>query len=351
MCVAIYVPKGIRTPSLDVLEQCQKNNRDGAGVAWVEGRQVVWKKGIDAKTAHLLLQDVENTPRFIHFRLATVGGSNPKLCHPFPVSPRVGLALEGQADEVLMHNGHFRDWKEMILKAGVRRIPRGPWSDTRGLALLAHHYGEGFLEMIDEKIGLLRKDGSCLLFGTWTAEEGAYYSNLYWRSYTFRYNDHGYGPNLPYNAPVNSRADEDYFSAGGGGYDLSAKKEAVAVVKDTPVTSDVPTCATPVCSTEEEAVVEVASLPLIPPPSIQPIALDVGATESDRELLESLQIMEEARKENLSVKEQVELRQIQEDLRAKLKARGLVFKQPKRDDRGEEGYYGRSYTKRMTQKR
>jgi len=159
MCLLITA-EGKR-PSEELLRRAARANSDGAGIAWIEGELVRWEKNVDPEVAIRLAARVP-MPFLVHFRWATVGGVNTPLCHPFPVSRGVSTQAAGRARAVLAHNGHWHGWEDhsgaIAARAGVR-VPKGPWSDSRAIAWVAHLVGEEALELIDEKVAILDKDG------------------------------------------------------------------------------------------------------------------------------------------------------------------------------------------------
>jgi hypothetical protein len=85
MCVILVCPAHVR-PDRATLEACHAANPHGAGVAWRDGDEVRWLKGLDP-------DELNRCPKLpgeivIHFRMASVGRWCPALCHPFPVTRR-----------------------------------------------------------------------------------------------------------------------------------------------------------------------------------------------------------------------------------------------------------------------
>lgn len=196
MCIAIIVPRGIAAPSQETLEACEAANSHGGGIAWIQGKQVRWRKGL--KTADILqVMKYAPTPYFIHFRIATAGGVQEALCHPFGVDKAASFAPTGAASAVLMHNGHWSEWRENMLRLLRGKVPKGPWSDSRAMAYIAYHYGTEALELIDEKVAVLHADGSIERFGAgWQLRNDCWYSNLSWR-YTTQYDPREWKPLKP----------------------------------------------------------------------------------------------------------------------------------------------------------
>ena len=224
MCVIMIVSKN--RPSEKMVAGAYKTNDHGAGIAWREkagdGKTPIvrWKKGLKEDEMQKLCKDLP-LPYIAHFRIASCGGQNPLLCHPFPVSKEVDLALEGQTKGyVLFHNGHWGEWKffcrETALKTG-NKIPNGPWSDSRAMAWAAHNFGIGILEMIDEKSVAFGPSDIEVMRGTgWEEVDGVWCSN---KSFTFgTYNQthqRGGGRDASFfgrGHDADSHARDDYFT-------------------------------------------------------------------------------------------------------------------------------------------
>lgn len=156
MCVIYACSTSL--PPFDELERGSDTNDDGAGVSWLGKTpkgvpRIFWKKGLkDHKEVLDFIKKQNLTyPLAIHFRTASVGGKLDGLCHPFPLGKGVPLWLEGDAEEVLMHNGHLQDWEKLVMAAGLpakETFPTGPWSDSRALAWLTHLKGYGILPFV-----------------------------------------------------------------------------------------------------------------------------------------------------------------------------------------------------------
>lgn len=168
----------------EMVSRAYHQNDHGGGVAWREKGYVKWKKGLDEKGMQEMVKDLP-LPFITHFRIASCGGKSPQLCHPFPISADVDLALEGQTKGfVLFHNGHWNEWKHFTKETALRKgtkIPMGSWSDSRAMAWAANHYGLGILEMIDEKCVAFGPGELELVRGTgWDDVEGVWCSNKHW---------------------------------------------------------------------------------------------------------------------------------------------------------------------------
>ena len=185
MCV-IAIAEDKRIESDDVARMYETNNA-GAGIAWRHKGQIIWRKGLN-------LQEIKDLcaalplPYVAHFRIPTCGGPYSGLCHPFPITEDVSLELQGKTDgEVLFHNGHWTQWKDVVLKAiiesgGKIKTPYGRWSDSRALAFMAHHFNYSIVELIDERVAIFGPKVLQIFGSTWTRTDGILVSNKLWQT-------------------------------------------------------------------------------------------------------------------------------------------------------------------------
>ena len=108
MCIILTCEPNCR-PKDDVIETCFSNNPDGAGLMWIEDGMVQTSKGYD--DAESLLDMVHcvplTSPLCIHMRIATSGGIDAGVCHPFPLCYDMTALHAGDVEcsAALMHNG------------------------------------------------------------------------------------------------------------------------------------------------------------------------------------------------------------------------------------------------------
>lgn len=163
MCVIMLVDnkKGIR-PTDEMVQKAWTRNPHGVGIAWREGDEVVWAKGLDFEAAKKAIKETP-LPYVVHFRHASpAAGSEksikPAMCHPFPVSKATGLGLTGRTKGyVLFHNGNWAAWEYDLKAAAINSntpIPTGKWTDSRAMAFLCSIYGLGFMELLTDQKGL-----------------------------------------------------------------------------------------------------------------------------------------------------------------------------------------------------
>lgn len=116
MCVICVKEKGFQLPSKETLENCFKNNPDGAGFMFTKAGLVRYEKGFmtfesfyDALKKHFPKPRIEKqVPVILHFRIGTHGDKRaPTHTHPFPVTRdmRRMVKLEGDVPLAVVHNG------------------------------------------------------------------------------------------------------------------------------------------------------------------------------------------------------------------------------------------------------
>lgn len=182
MCIAIVVPGIAAFPALEDLRDMEHVNQDGAGIAWIDRKWVRYLKGLTADEVYKFGSKLTG-PRLVHFRMATAGGTEPGLCHPFPIAATAPLDLRGKAKAVMMHNGHWGDFE--LAAELCQPLPPGPWSDTRLMARLLASKGHKWARYLVNrahagKIAVMRSEGNVSLFGHWSLYQGCHYSNLFW---------------------------------------------------------------------------------------------------------------------------------------------------------------------------
>lgn len=184
MCVAIYKPKRVNLPSLEILKQCWDANPDGAGFALLTGGEraieihkgyMTWKQFVAAYEKYRLAEFTGDM--LLHFRIATHGGVSPGNTHPFSLTKDVKLLQHTnvRTNYALVHNGM------------LPIEPEGDISDTMEFCRrLAPFYQNipAALELIEgmagnNKIAVMTRE-KVHLFGAWETRDGVYFSNLLW---------------------------------------------------------------------------------------------------------------------------------------------------------------------------
>jgi len=179
MCVIAILRKARLTE--DQVSLMYDSNDSGGGAAWRElgdnnEPAVRWSKG-NSKEEMVELNKTLPFPYVLHFRVPSGGTSKSLLaCHPFVIDDDATCHYEGITKNfVLFHNGFWRDWEDKLQNisiSGFVKIPPGPWSDSRGLALAANHLGRGFLSLTKERIAALGPgDLDLEAYGNWETIE------------------------------------------------------------------------------------------------------------------------------------------------------------------------------------
>jgi hypothetical protein len=171
-------------PPVDALRRAARSNDDGAGLAFVQRGRVRVVRSLDPEYIIRMFHSPEvRLPAMIHFRLASAGGVDARLCHPFPISSTGAADKDYTCNAALAHNGHWGEWCHLLAAilaaspAGDRSRAKlsGPWSDTRALAVVAARIGLNspiFEEICARagRVGVLTPRGLIRL-GHWPAAE------------------------------------------------------------------------------------------------------------------------------------------------------------------------------------
>jgi predicted glutamine amidotransferase len=150
----------------------------------------------------LALRKEVKLPSVWHFRSATHGGINQELTHPFLVSPQRPFSnpLKGSlrsGESLLFHNGvEGQAIGQLINLLAIKnmRLDDTTMSDTRAIAISVSLVGEVVLSLYSSKFAIMRSDGTILVRGTFTEEDGLLVSSpLRWEIDFTRWHRGGYG--------------------------------------------------------------------------------------------------------------------------------------------------------------
>ncbi len=167
MCVIAIVTKN--RPDHEMIEKMWAPNDHGGGAAWREldkqGNSIVrWMKGFDLKEMHRLAKSLP-LPHILHFRAASKGMEvKDELCHPFAIDRKGSVELQGSTkNHVLFHNGTWWEWEKwlqmLVTSTPGLKMPEGPWSDTRAIALMTHFKGIPYVDLfIKERMVMFGPD-------------------------------------------------------------------------------------------------------------------------------------------------------------------------------------------------
>lgn len=195
MCVIMYKPSGASLPTKETIRAMWDSNRDGAGFMWKNPKtnEIHYRKGyFDFNTfyndikAHYRL----NREMAIHCRIATSGGVNKSMCHPFPMVKNNLMMKSSHLDSktypFVMHNGvisttfvdNLSDTCSYIINSLVPRYKKdklffyNPFEETS----IKNEIGAS-------KLLIFSPLCKAKMIGDWTEIDGCYFSNTHfaWR--------------------------------------------------------------------------------------------------------------------------------------------------------------------------
>jgi hypothetical protein len=188
MCIIFVCDGGSRVPNDDI-ELAWQSNMDGAGMGWADGEAVHAYKGYttlaDLLPNYAIMASMGH-PHVLHLRLASSGGDDALLTHPYIVRRQSPLQLvfESGRESALYHNGHWSEWETIALAAIATgwHPASGRWNDSRMIAHLVAIGGKHLLDdLIPGKFALLTKNG-IETFGTFERiAPGILASNTMWQ--------------------------------------------------------------------------------------------------------------------------------------------------------------------------
>lgn len=199
MCIIVVKKIGVEMPSYETLETCFRNNDDGAGFMYADGKTVRIRKGfmkfddfVDAINEEFADKPVKDYALVMHFRIATSGDTLQCCTHPFPItSDKEKLSkLSCESRWGIAHNGVIHG-----------RETRKGWSDTMdfvaGVVTPLAHMNANFMRNDDaldllesacnSKLAILENSGEIATVGKFYEVDGVLYSNTTYLDYTYRY--------------------------------------------------------------------------------------------------------------------------------------------------------------------
>jgi hypothetical protein len=187
MCVIAICEK--RKLTTDEIAKMWAGNSHGAGMAWTEKGQVCYRKGF------MKLSDFQkfyksrsfSLPHIVHFRIASVGPACEELTMPFTCSLDSPLVSTYKGkDEALVHNGTYREWKEVLgttVMATEKRV-LGAVNDSRLCAILRYLVPAMLPEIArtsSSRFAVINPKGQVEWFGKFDDHNGIKTSNSYWK--------------------------------------------------------------------------------------------------------------------------------------------------------------------------
>lgn len=204
MCIIICKPYGKKVP-LNHLEEAFKRNPDGAGIAYTTGNGITIKKGFFDYN-HFLKKcqkyNREDVATVFHFRIATHGGVNLKLCHPFPITAEntdIEKKKLTHLKYAVAHNG--------VLRLNGLKIEEDDSDTTAFIKTHLHpiytvreekiakneevaNYDNIIESLINgSKLAIIGDNGYIKRYGRgWQEDNGIYYSNSSYQKITYQNN-------------------------------------------------------------------------------------------------------------------------------------------------------------------
>lgn len=184
MCVICVSSKGAKQPSEENIRKMFRANPHSAGYMYSRNGNVIIHKGY--KAIEELIWDIErekfteNDVVIYHFRIATQA-NRIEMSQPFPITDNIAdlEELDIVADMGIAHNGILRqtsngDTQLSDTAIYIRERIAGKKITSEFVNYLAD-------DTVGNRLAILEGNGEFHLTGTWTYENGLYYSNEMWR--------------------------------------------------------------------------------------------------------------------------------------------------------------------------
>ena len=221
MCVIMYKPIGAKLPTRETIKAMWDSNRDGAGFMWKNPstNEIHYRKGFfDFETFYNAVKSHYHPNREMasHCRIATSGGVNKGMCHPFPmVNNGITMKsskLDSKTYPFVMHNGviyttfvgDLSDTCSYIINSLVPRYKKDKifFYNPINEANIKNEIGYSklliFSPLTDAK-----------MIGDWTKIDDCYYSNTH---FTWRIKQNNENKRANYNYEVNPYSYSRYHS-------------------------------------------------------------------------------------------------------------------------------------------
>lgn len=194
MCIIVVVPPKVKAPELLTLEKCFSNNKDGAGLMYVDSKKGMVKiiKGLMTfeafKAAYTkeMPNIPEESPLVFHFRIGTSGGIVPEKCHPFPITSKTEFldCLNLYCPVGVAHNGILGKGEDKLSDTQV--FIRDVLSSRIIAKNLKSDAVKRLIEFSTNKFAFVFNDMSFHTIGNFEIDSGVYYSNSGFRTFGWR---------------------------------------------------------------------------------------------------------------------------------------------------------------------
>lgn len=190
MCIICYKPIGKNLPSKTKIKTMFRNNPDGAGFMYADGKHVYIVKGLMTlgefnRELNKIRKNAQELPVVMHFRITTHGGTSKGMTHPFALTANVQelTATRNTTACGVAHNGmipitsyakKMSDTAEFISRYMVKLLdPQNVDVDVLDI----------IEEVIESKMCILTADKDVHLLGQFTTDgNGVFYSNDSYKS-------------------------------------------------------------------------------------------------------------------------------------------------------------------------
>ena len=200
MCIIAIKKANQPLPVEQIMQTMFRNNSDGAGFCYCQNNEVKIQKGYmtyeafsEALNKVSEKIDTYATPMIFHFRIATHGGINPALCHPFPISHKTSVLkhLTSSTSLAIVHNGvipirtrkSVSDTMEYVTGSFYKRYRRDNRfykNKKQRKAILA--------EIGNSKMAFLDCEENIYTIGDFIEDNGILYSNSSYKERAYLFN-------------------------------------------------------------------------------------------------------------------------------------------------------------------
>lgn len=199
MCIICISKKGVRQPNKEELRIMWDRNPDGAGYMFVnkDGYVEIHKGFMTFENFYYNVKYEKFTKNDVvcyHFRIATQGGINPQMTHPFPLTKDLKMTkvLDMTCPVGIVHNGiipcttdrndkEYSDTARFICEYLSRMVTCS--DDLKNKRTL------GRIEsLIQSKMAILDGNGNLVTIGDFITEQsGLMFSNTTYKKFTYQY--------------------------------------------------------------------------------------------------------------------------------------------------------------------
>ena len=207
MCIIAVKKANQPLPEEKIMKTMFKNNSDGAGFCYCLNGDVRIQKGYMtyeafAEALNKVSEKIDTyaTPMLFHFRIATHGGINPALCHPFPISRNFSeqKQLASYTNLGIVHNGIIdissrdgaSDTMTYIAEKLAKRYKwdKGFYKSKKQRAVIQSEIGGSKMAFLDHNGGIYTVgdfiEDNGILYSNSSYMERDYFFKLSWEDYT-----------------------------------------------------------------------------------------------------------------------------------------------------------------------